>query len=476
MQDLCEVKMRIQMKGKLSLSLLLISIIFIGHPSLIHPEVISQNESQSISPDSQVYCTSFCLDNGDHCVFGTNMDNTLKSGYLYVNKRHVLKNTWDPSTAGEYVRWISRYGSVTVNFVSYQMVWSGINEAGLMISTMSLNGSRGPAPDERPPFQSPFWMQYQLDSHSTIDQVIASDSEIRVPESQIDHYLVCDRTGACAVIEFLDGRMLVHAGEELPVKVLTNSTYEISLQAKEEIRLGGGEDYDNSIQRFVTAAERLSAYAASDSVDAVDYSFDTLKEVSREDTAWSFVYDPENLSVYFKSYSNPQIRTLHLKDLDFSCGTPVKLLDVHADISGDISDDIVDYSHAAGYAHASIFFTQYEGFSMSPLLVDTLVRGVESFNCQEGRATADMDLERYHPLIPPTILWAALTVLLRYWPVWGILLGLSLAYLAMRLAADAQLTKSSRLLWVLITVLLGPLGLLLYLITRRHRRRAEMAT
>jgi hypothetical protein len=55
------------------------------------------------------------------------MDNVLESGYLYVNKRHGLKTNWDPSISGEYARWISRYGSVTVNFVSYQMVWGGIS-------------------------------------------------------------------------------------------------------------------------------------------------------------------------------------------------------------------------------------------------------------------------------------------------------------------------------------------------------------
>ena len=38
---------------------------------------------------------------------------------------------------------------------------------------MSMAGTQGPAPDKRPPFVGPFWMQYQLDSHSTIEQVIA---------------------------------------------------------------------------------------------------------------------------------------------------------------------------------------------------------------------------------------------------------------------------------------------------------------
>jgi len=459
------------MKGKLGLFLLLISLVWIGLSTVFLQQAIVNTNSQSNRPTSPGLCTSFCLDADDHCVFGTNMDNSLESGYLFVNKRHVLKTTWDPSASAEYARWISRYGSVTVNFVSYQMVWSGMNEAGLMISTMSLNKSQGPNPDERLPFQSPFWMQYQLDTHSTVEQVIASGSSIRLPESQVDHYLVCDRTGACAVIEFLEGRKVHYSGESLLVKVLTNSTYEISLQARDEIHQGGGEGYGNSIWRFVTAADRLAQFAPSNAEEAVEYVFDTLATVSREDTVWSFVYDPANLSVYFRSNNNSRIRNLNFADLDFSCRTPVRLLDVHANVSGDISDDLVDYSHAVSYAHGIIFFTQYEGFSMPPLLVDTLLRGVESFPCQEGEIISAMDLERYHPLISPTVTWAGLAIVYRLCPFWVLLLGFSLALLYWLLSADKQITMRKRLLWVTMTVVLGPVGLLIYLVIRQRRRR-----
>ena len=456
---------------------MLIPILWIGNPSSSLQDANSDIVPQPTPPVSPGLCTSFCLDNDDHCIFGTNMDNTLESGYLFVNKRHVLKTSWDPSTSGEYGRWISRYGSMTINFVSYQMAWGGMNEAGLMISTMSLNESHGPPADERLPFQSPFWMQYQLDTHSTVEQVINSDSEIRLPESQIDHYFVCDRTGACAVIEFLEGRTVHYVGESLTVKGLTNSTYEISRQASKEIRQGGGEGYGNSIRRFVTAEDRLSEFKPTDTEEAVDYAFDTLEAVSREDTVWSFVYDPANLRVYFRSNRNPQIRSLDFSSLDFSCRSPVKLLDIHTNISGDISENLIDYSHKTSLSHALIFFTQseYADFSISPFVVDILLRGMESFPCQEDEITLAMDLERYDPLIPPTIIWAGLTVFHRFWPVWTLLVGLSLAYLLWLVAADKKITMKKRLLWVLVTVILGPVGLLVYLITRKRRRREVKA-
>ena len=110
-------------------------------------------------------------------MFGSNQDNPIDAAMLAVKKRQVIKTAWEPSTTGEYARWISRYGSVTFDYAGYQMAWAGMNEAGLMLSTMALRKTRNPAPDSRPPLQSAFWMQYLLDSYSTVEEVIASDAQ-----------------------------------------------------------------------------------------------------------------------------------------------------------------------------------------------------------------------------------------------------------------------------------------------------------
>jgi penicillin V acylase-like amidase (Ntn superfamily) len=429
----------------------------------------------SIQPVSQGACTWFCLDNGDHCVFGANQDNTLEIGLLFVNKRNVAKTVWDPNTSGEYARWISRYGSVTINFVGYQMAWAGMNEAGLMISTMSVAATQGPIPDERPPFQGPFWMQYQLDNHSTIDQVIASDAEIRLAVSAVDHYLVCDRTGACATLEFLEGKLVYHTGESLPVKALTNNTYQESVSAWEKSLLEESQPDDNSLWHFTTVANRLEAFEPSSSDEAVAHAFDTLAAVSREDTVWSFVYDPVNLSVYFRTKHNPSIRYLDLPKLDFSCSTPVRLLDVHADLSGDVSDELTAYTHEVSLNHSLSFFTQYEGMSLPPFLVNALVRGMESFPCVHGDVSTQPDLTLYRPLLPPPVIWGGLVLLDHLWPIWIPLVVLSLAFVIWRMAVGQPASPGRQLAWVLVTILLGPFGLLAYLMTRRKKNRMAKA-
>jgi choloylglycine hydrolase len=427
--------------------------------------------SELITTSSPGSCTSFCLDNGDHCVFGANQDNTVELGLLFVNQRDVMKTTWDPSTSGEYARWRSRYGSVTVNFVGFQMAWAGMNEAGLMLSTMSVADTRVPAPDERPPFQPPFWMQYQLDNFSTVAQVIASDAEIRLLESAVDHYLVCDRTGACATIEFFDHELVYHTAESLEVKALTNSAYDVSLSTWKQPQLHGDLLEGDSLWRFIEAAKRIVMFEPSNSDTAVAYAFDTLEAVSRNDTVWSFVFDPVNLRIYFRTNRNPDIRYLDFADLDFSCHTPIKYLDVHAAVSGDISDELIPYTHAAGFSYTTSFFEQFGEMDMSPILVDTLLRGLENSSCKLDDTYTQVGIQNYRPLVPVAVSWAILMLWHRVGLYWILLVVLSLVYVIWRMVAGYPASPRMRVLWLLLVALLGPFGLLAYVITRRAQQR-----
>ncbi|UCF59644.1 MAG: PDZ domain-containing protein [Anaerolineaceae bacterium] len=507
------------MKWKLLFTSLLASILLSGSlsnnlkilaPPYVHADNLDTNHS----------CSSFCLDNGDHCIFGANQDNQIDIGQIFVNKRNVLKTAWDPSTTGEYARWISKYGSVTVVHAGYQMAWAGMNEAGLMISTMALAATQNPAPDERPPLASSFWAQYQLDNHSTIDEVIASDPLVRIHDT-VDHYLVCDRNGDCATIEFLEGKMVVHSGEMLPVKALTNSTYREAFDFWEEgglirgilvhevgpdspigkagIRAGdwitaigdvkldgdnpvatliseintnyeGGDEVHlsvlhqgdqepvtvslelksytteegeevlilgrialssgNSLYRFVTLAERLIAYEVSNTVQAVTYAFETLAEVAGESNAWQLVFDPEDFMLYLRSNGNPAIRYVDFSQLDFSCQTPVTMLDVHTGGPGAINSDLYPYDNKVSLAHAIEFFDLYERIEISPLLLGVLLSGLERFPCMEGNQAAMEEpalyLDEHHPLIPPRIEWIFIWILQGFWPVWIFLIVASL--------------------------------------------------
>ena len=81
-----------------------------------------------VMPPAGHSCTSFCLDNDGFAVFGTNYDNQIHEGMIFVNKRNVAKTALDASTTGETASWVSQYGSVTFNVAAYQYAWAGMNE------------------------------------------------------------------------------------------------------------------------------------------------------------------------------------------------------------------------------------------------------------------------------------------------------------------------------------------------------------
>ena len=104
-------------------------------------------------------CTSFCMDTPDGPIFGANLDLFIPGdGLVFVNRRGVEKESVRSGTTGETAEWVSEYGSVTFSLAGREFAWSGMNEAGLMISTMALYESVNPPPDARPPLGSSFWM------------------------------------------------------------------------------------------------------------------------------------------------------------------------------------------------------------------------------------------------------------------------------------------------------------------------------
>jgi penicillin V acylase-like amidase (Ntn superfamily) len=334
-----------------------------------------------LAPRTGHGCTSFYLDKGSQPVFGTNYD-TVRSGegFVFVNKRGVAKRGWERGITGEVAHWVSRYGSVTFNNTSYEHAWSGMNEAGLVISTMHLPATKMPAPDARPPLIVGQWLQYQLDNFSTVDQVIASDSQIRIRVDDEDHHLVCDRAGDCASIEFIDGKPVYHSGETMPVKALTNTGY---AEALAFLNKGHTRSLNTSLDRFVRAAHMMSSYDPETSSSAIAYAFDILAQVgSRRHTQWGIVYDVQDLRVYFRTKSSPQVRCLDLGVLDFSCATPVQMLDINADLSGNVADDLQPYSHEAALTQLW-WFVQEADLGDTYAESEAYIAHLEGYTCME---------------------------------------------------------------------------------------------
>lgn len=289
-------------------------------------------------------CTTFCLRDGERILFGKNYDWEVGEGLLVVNQRGVAKQA---DTGERLARWVSRYGSVTFNQYGRGFPSGGMNEAGLAVELMWLSGSRYPQADSRSTLDVLEWIQYQLDNHATVAEVLASDGQVRIAGTVPLHYLVADRTGQVATIELLDGRMVAHTGDRLPYAALANSTYEESVRFARAAEASERRSFDrSSLGRFAHAANRSQGFRAGS--DAVTYAFDTLAAVAQPGyTQWSIVYELDRLRVHFRTLGNQAIRSVSLGELDFRCSPPVGILDLHAQLSGDVTKRLVPYTRQA---------------------------------------------------------------------------------------------------------------------------------
>jgi len=284
--------------------------------------------------ESSKACSSFCLKNGDTLLFGNNFDFATGTARVINNKRGVSKTAFI-SPGDIPAKWVSKYGSITFNQVGWEFPYQGMNEAGLVVAQMWLDAAKFSGPDQRAALSELQWIQYQLDTAGTVDEVIASDKIIRITQNSAPlHFLVCDFSGKIVAIEFMDGKQVVSTGNNMPYPALTNDPYASSMAFTDEYKKNG---HLNDIPKTPGNNERFGRVAAmlinyTNQKDSVEYAFDILKEVSWSNTKYSEVFDIKNGKIYYKTLNNQKIRVLQMKDFDFSCKSPVLGIDVESDI------------------------------------------------------------------------------------------------------------------------------------------------
>ncbi len=106
-----------------------------------------------------------------------------------------------------------------------------MNEQGLVIEQMGLDCTVYPPKDHRRAISACQWIQYQLDNASKIEEVIQSDTLLRIVDAISKfHFIVSDRFGHSAIIEYLDGKMVWYSSKEYSHQSLANSRYTESLE------------------------------------------------------------------------------------------------------------------------------------------------------------------------------------------------------------------------------------------------------
>jgi choloylglycine hydrolase len=219
----------------------------------------------------------------------------------------------------------------------------GMNEKGLVVEVMWLDETVYSKSDGRASIEELQWVQYQLDNCSTIEEVIATDKLIRIASHSTPlHFLVADANGKAATIEFLEGKMVAHFGNQLPVAVLTNDPYERSVSAHRS----ASENGNNSLERFSKACNLVSKYVSENSAaPIIDYSFSILEKVAQGSfTKWQIVYDITNKKIYFRTEQSREIKFLEMAGFDLSCKIGSMSLNMNSLHKGDVSKNFIAFS------------------------------------------------------------------------------------------------------------------------------------
>lgn len=275
---------------------------------------------------SEVFACSAYFCNYQQKLLAKNFDWYSGEGYIIKNLQGQTKYAY--GFHGEnFANWNSKYGSITFNQIGKEFPYGGINEAGLVIEQLWLTGSE--YQDNQTEYISELeWIQFQLDSYETVDSVIKNINNLTIRPIASIHYLIADKTGASAVIEFIKGEVVITKKQD-NCQVITNSSAKTSEYYSKKLK-NFDKDSRKSINRYCLLKQNISNHNQS-----ISNAFDKLELVSEDrdnyKTFWSIVYDIDNLEIHFKSYSNSHVKTVKLSDFDFSSEAQIEFSIINND-------------------------------------------------------------------------------------------------------------------------------------------------
>jgi penicillin V acylase-like amidase (Ntn superfamily) len=233
--------------------------------------------------------------------------------------------------------WVSTYSSVVLS------MWGlgtsdGMNEKGLAAHALYLNPEPGmwAGDDSRASVTNALWVQYILDNFATVAEAVAAVDDVRISSRLLRgqelgaHIALEDKSGDSAIIEPIDGKLVVHHGPEF--RVMANSpTMDAQLTNLADYKPFGGElpppGNISSPDRFVRASYFLHYLPEPENVhQAVAGVFQLIQNVAvpygapYEDggvypTWWEAGADLTNGTYFFMSTRSPSLFWVSMDEL-----------------------------------------------------------------------------------------------------------------------------------------------------------------
>jgi len=311
-------------------------------------------------------CTTLQLKNSASLLLAQNYDFYYGHGLVITNPRGLAKVALGDEERAS-CRWVSEYGSLTFNQFARELPVCGMNEQGLTIGSTWHDAEKPTPRGTSGSVNELQWIQYQLDRHTSVHDVIAGLQEVELSVAMYPmHYLVCDRAGRAALVEHDGTRLraldsLAHVGCSNAGIVETLAYFRAhESQRSEDITLKQPV-LDRAVKALLMAREfqerdartdeAAQAFAALDKVRLQVSMKDLFKWIGKgvppSQTVWQVVFDLRALEVHFRTPKRKRAMRCAISAFDFSPTAPPRTLDVEAALDGDVSERFEQYTRAA---------------------------------------------------------------------------------------------------------------------------------
>lgn len=306
-------------------------------------------------------------------------------------KMPMISNMWafpsgmvrDGAAGPRSAEWTAIHGSVIIS--GYDIATAeGMNEAGLVANLLWEVEATYPEDDGVTPRVSlAVFPQYLLDRFPTVADAVTDlrENPVQVATGDVPvgppgraatvHVSLSDATGDSAIIEFIDGEMVIW--HDRAYQVMTNEpTFDRQLAVLEywqavnprEFLPGTVRASDRFVRTHfyinsvVQSADPRTAAASVFSVirqASVPWGISIADQPNLSTTRWRVVADHKDRRYYVESVISPSVFWVELDRLDLSEGAEVKKLDLGVDMERVLSGEVSDlFETAAAFTFQSV--------------------------------------------------------------------------------------------------------------------------
>ena len=296
-------------------------------------------------------CSDVFVNQGSEKVSGRNIDWPIGNALqMSLNPRGMFQSAVPLLPGDQPLSWVSKYGNITLGlyFIGSYIHLDGMNEHGLSVGMLMMLDAVYPPPDSRPYLNDDRWPQYYLDNCRTVAEAVAIAPTMRVFCLVGGHLALHDAAGESAVMEYVDGELKIYRPPEYNGVLTNDPNYEEQLANLAnyegfggDLPLPGGVDPES---RFVRASWYLQTLPVPESLEeTIGSTLAIMQNVAkplfdREQscTLSTSIRDHTAKRYYWRSFCRPNLRCVDLDAVDFSPGNPVRVLDLYADLVGDV--------------------------------------------------------------------------------------------------------------------------------------------